>query len=244
HSGMNFSFSVINKYLCVLFLLAAGAFNASARVVYGLNVSEELLQKKAQQKLYEMLGSTKNSSKEIIVAVEKPHFFDDQTGTFFLILALIAAVAFFRQSNPIYFRNLFRAFRNPTLSARQLREPLEQNNIANLTLDLIFSFSLAFYLYFALRYLFPSIPLLQKGQLSTVGLLVVGILLIYFLRFVCLRFTGWVFGIPEIMEHYAFNIRLINKVEGILLIPFTIILAFGEGTWVQAALFISLVIIL
>ncbi len=41
-----------------------------------------------------------------------------------------------------------------------------------------------------------------------------------------LRFCGWLFGNEELIDAYVFILYLINKVLGILLAPFLVILAF------------------
>lgn len=241
---MNGIFYLIRTLTCTLALLALAVNSSHSRMLYGYHIPEEHLHQAALNHVDSLFsGQAGILSPTYIVAIEQPRIYHDQTASFFILLALVAAIAIFRQSNPIYFRNLFRAFRNPTLSARQLREPLEQNNIANLALDLFFSVSLGFYLFFALKYSFHPQSFSPYTRPVLIGVFIIAIIIIYLLRFFFLRFTGWAFGIQDIMSHYAFNIMLINKIMGIILLPFTFILAFGQGTWVQASLFISLIII-
>lgn len=244
HSAMKAIFSVIKTFLLTALLLTLPNPGCQARMLYGFLIPEDMLGKAAAQQFNQLFTTAAASNtSNYVVAIEKPHVYNDHTVEFFSLLFLVAIIAIFRQSNPVYFRNLFRAFRNPTLSARQLREPLEQNNIANLLLDLFFSVSLGCYIYFALNHLIGLQQITTYGQPIIIGLFILSIIGIYMARFLFLKFTGWAFDIQETMSHYSFNIFLVNKVLGIILLPFNFILAFGQGTWVQVALFISLIII-
>ena len=53
--------------------------------------------------------------------------------------------------------------------------------------------------------------------------------LIYLVKYCALKFTGWVTGLKEITNTYVFVIFLINKIIGIFLVPFIVILAFSEN---------------
>jgi hypothetical protein len=129
------------------------------------------------------------------------------------------------------------------LSARQLKDQISQNSAAGLAMDLVFCISMALYLYYVIAHL-------QHNNFTSKypdGIILLAVLLlfssIYVIRYLFLKFTGWVFNISEITDNYTFNVFLINKIMGILIIPFTVVLAFGQGAWVQVTLFLSLVFI-
>lgn len=240
----HFSLRQLIVILCLL-CCSLGAQPASARQLHGYTIPEEVLLLKAKEKVKkELAGHILLKKKDnYIVAIEQPHYFNNRAFDFFLIIGLIAFLGVFRAANPAYFRNLFRAFRNPTLSTRQLKEQLRQDSAASLTMDIIFCISIGIYVYFVMNHLYdrnilPDYP---------VGIIMLGFILlfivVYIFRFLFLKFTGWVFNITEITDNYTFNVFLINKILGIAIIPFTIILAFGEGAWVQVSLFLSFVVI-
>ena len=64
--------------------------------------------------------------------------------------------------------------------------------------------------------------------------------LIYFVKYCTLKFTGWVAGLTDITNIYVFIIFLINKIIGIFLVPFLVILSFSDAAIVKIAVIISL----
>lgn len=230
--------------LLILFFLAPASTKVDARMLYGYNIPEAVLTAKAKEKVkLELQQHPLLLSKERIDARLKLHKFKDRSSDFLLILALITFIGIFRAANPSYLRNLFRAFRNPTLSTRQLKEQLRQDSAASLTMDVIFCISLGLYLYFALGHIHNKKIIFDYPAIIIILGFIVLFMVIYAVRFLFLKFTGWVFHITEITDNYTFNVFLINKILGIVLIPFTVILAFGQGQWVQASLFLSFLVI-
>ncbi|MGF2411592.1 MAG: DUF4271 domain-containing protein, partial [Ferruginibacter sp.] len=67
--------------------------------------------------------------------------------------------------------------------------------------------------------------------------------LIYIAKFSTLKFTGWVTGYREATDAYIFIIFLICKIIGILLIPFTVFMAFADPAVAITSALISLFII-
>jgi hypothetical protein len=64
--------------------------------------------------------------------------------------------------------------------------------------------------------------------------------LIYLIKFSTLKFTGWVTGLSEVTNTYVFVIFLINKIIGIFLVPFIVVLSFSDIAIVKIAILISL----
>ncbi|KAA5537239.1 DUF4271 domain-containing protein [Taibaiella lutea] len=234
----------LTKYLLLLFSFLLCSVSVRSRVLYGYNIPEQVLEVRAKEQFKkDMAHNPILTAKTVTNAIERPHKTTDRSFDFLIILLLITAIAVFRFSNPTYFKNLFRAFRNQTLSARQLKDQISQNSAAGLAMDLVFCISMALYLYYAIAHLQHNNFISRYSD----GIILLAIVLlfsaVYVIRYLFLKFTGWVFNISEITDNYTFNVFLINKIMGILIIPFTIVLAFGQGAWVQAALFLSLVFI-
>ncbi|WP_118972072.1 DUF4271 domain-containing protein [Taibaiella koreensis] len=233
-------------FYCLLLLLCfcVPAPQAGARMLYGYNIPEQALESRTIERVkQDMARHPLLKPKERIDARIKLRPFRDRSSDFLMILTLIAFIGIFRLANPSYLRNLFRAFRNPTLSTRQLKEQLRQDSAASLTMDLIFCVSMGLYLYFTLNHIHNKNIILEYPVIVILLGFILLFVVIYVVRFLFLKFTGWVFNISEITDNYTFNVFLINKILGLALIPFTIILAFGQGQWVQASLFLSFLVI-
>lgn len=220
------------------------ALTTQGRMLYGYYIPEQTLELKARERVKaDLLKNPLLTEKPRVDARIKLHEFKDKSFDFLAIILLISFVGIFRMANPSYFRNLFRAFRNPTLNTRQFKEQLRQDSPASLTMDLIFCISLGLYLYYAINHIHNQQILSNYPGIVIILALILLLVVVYMVRFMFLKFTGWVFNISEITDNYTFNVFLINKILGIAIIPFTVILAFGAGQWVQASLFLSFVVI-
>jgi hypothetical protein len=50
----------------------------------------------------------------------------------------------------------------------------------------------------------------------------------YSVKYFSLKITGWVFNMKEATDSYVFIVFVINKIIGIYLLPFLVLLAFAE----------------
>jgi hypothetical protein len=73
------------------------------------------------------------------------------------------------------------------------------------------------------------------------------IILVYLGKFVLLKSIGWVFNISRATDTYLFVIFLVNKVLGIFLLPFLLVLSFSgpvvreiavTASWLMLAIFL------
>lgn len=155
----------------------------------------------------------------------------------YLVAGVLLLLGIIRSSYLKYFNDMFRAFFNPTLSQRQLKDQLSQSPFPNFLLNFFFVISLGLYLYllmYRLDYPTGAIAwMLIPGLMLLVGI-------IYLVKFVVLRFCGWLFGNEELIDAYVFILYLINKVLGILLAPFLVVLAFGSPEMASICLYISI----
>jgi len=181
----------------------------------------------------------------IYLRPNKPRYFDlnmvrpfkDLDWLVYLVGGVVALLGIIRLTYLKYFSDLFRAFLNPTLSQRQLKDQLSQSPFPNFLLNAFFSVSLGVYLYLLMyrqQYIFNA-----DAWLLIPGLILL-VALIYGVKHVVLRFCGWLFGNNDLADAYIFILNLINKVLGILLVPFLVILAFCEPEIARAFLYISL----
>lgn len=164
----------------------------------------------------------------------------DNDAFFYLLSGLLLLLGIARVLYSRYFTNLFRVFFNTSLRQSQLTDQLLQARLPSLLFNLFFILCGGVYLYFLL---------LRKGWLeehnpwiliaASVGLLG----LLYTVKYCALKFTGWITGYKEQTNTYIFIVFLINKIIGIILLPFVILIAFASGTLINIALIVSLLVI-
>lgn len=145
---------------------------------------------------------------------------------FYLLVFLLILFAFLKRAFPKYFTDMFRLFFRTTLKHRQVREQLIQTPVPSLFLNVFFVIAGGFYVSF----------LLQHYEVNPVGnfwLLALycclGLAAAYFIKFIGLKVSGWLFNMEEVAESYIFIIFIINKMLGIMLLPFLVLLAFSSG---------------
>ncbi len=163
-----------------------------------------------------------------------------QDSFFYLLAALAALLGFFHFFYTRYFNNLFRVFFNASLRQNQLTDQLLQAKLPSLFFNILFVLSGGVYVYFLLLYYNWLLP--HRFWLM-VFYCTISLGMIYFIKFITLKFTGWITGYKEITNTYVFIIFLINKILGVLLIPFAVIIAFSIPTLVTVAVVISLLLI-
>ena len=161
----------------------------------------------------------------------------DKDSLFYLITGIVLLLAFFKYLYGRYFTNLFRVFFNTSLRQSQLTDQLLQAKLPSLVFNLFFAISGGVYLYILLLH-YQLINEENKWLMIFASITLLG--LIYFVKYCTLKFTGWVTGLTDITNIYVFIIFLINKIIGIFLVPFIVILSFSDAAIVKIAVIISL----
>ncbi len=226
----------------IIILLTATA--AQAKVLpakYGLTSfpdSATLEHKLTERASAMVMNHSMMTAQKVISDIELPHAMKSQTADFYLLLFLCLLLGFIRFMDTRYFLNLWRAFWNPTLSNRQLKEQLQGSGLPNLLMNIFFTFSGGAYIYYIVRFFTPYHTGVIPPSLLII-MLIAGTALVYLAKYAAVRFSGWAFRVEGITEHYLFNVFLINKVMGITLIPFIIVLAFADHQWAQQVVIIS-----
>jgi hypothetical protein len=169
--------------------------------------------------------------------VNKLRVYEDLDWLVYVMAGVVLLLGIIRLSYLKYFSDLFRAFLNPTLSQRQLKDQLSQSPFPNFLLNSYFVISLALYLYLLMyrqQYITSN-----TAWMAIPGLIAL-VAIVYGIKYVMLRFCGWLFGSAELADAYIFILYLINKVLGILLVPFLVILAFCTPELAKAFMYISI----
>lgn len=155
---------------------------------------------------------------------------------FYLLVTLLIIYGLLKLIFPKYFSDLFRLFFRTTIKQRQIKEQLMQTPLPSLLLNGFFVLSAGLYTSFMLQYF----------DLNTIGnfwLLLLyccaGISLIYFIKFAGLKISGWLFNMEEAADSYIFIVFVVNKMLGILLLPFLVLISFTGGELYGAGLVLS-----
>jgi hypothetical protein len=157
---------------------------------------------------------------------------------FYALLGILTIVAFIRVTFPKYFQSLFQLFLQTSFRQKQTKEQLLQDNLASLLMNLVFILSVGMFItLLASRYKWVHIDF-WPTYLYCCSLL----LIIYAVKYLFLRFSGWVFNVKPAADTYLFIVFLVNKVLGIISLPFVFILAFSVPKIVTVSLTVITII--
>lgn len=159
---------------------------------------------------------------------------------FYILLALLLFFAFLRFLFDRYFNNMFRVFFNTSLRQSQLTDQLLQAKQVSLLYNILFVLTGGLYIYFLLDH-FKWID--KAEPLAGIGICTFCLAVVYFIKYASLKFTGWVTGYDTAASTYLFIIFLINKILGVLLIPFVLVIAFSMQILHYPAVLVSLLLI-
>ena len=158
---------------------------------------------------------------------------------FYLLCALALILGLFKTFYRAYFHNIFRVFFNTSIRQSQLTDQLLQAKLPSFILNIFFSISAGIYVW--LMFKSYHAPKLFTAQ-WLLPFCIVGISAVYFIKFCVLKFIGWLSEMQQAANDYIFVIFLVNKIAGIVLVPFIILLAFAMPSWVSYLTTLSLLI--
>ncbi|MBL7713208.1 MAG: DUF4271 domain-containing protein [Chitinophagaceae bacterium] len=237
-------FIILFLFLCV----AAGpvAFRAQAKVnlsPYALSLDQPAVRQGAQQRFDSAMQRPFHSaSLKVTNYIARRHTTENNTLDFYLLLGLCAILGAIKTIHPKYFNDVWRAFINPTLGSRQLKDIIQAATFPNLLMNVYATTVLGTYVYYLVSFnvdwRFSGVP---SGAI--VSLLVAGSILMYSGKYLFVQFTGWAFNIRATSEQYNFNIFLVNKILGMMLLPFIVCFAFLDARWDTPLFIISIILI-
>ena len=173
--------------------------------------------------------------KEPIFEIEPERKAQGMELLFYVLTGLVAILAAIRLIYPKYIRNLFLLFMQTSIRQKQTREQLLQNNLASVLLNILFVLSAGLYTTLLIQY--KHWVDISFYQLLLYCLAILSI--VYLGKFLFLAFSGWVFNVPEATNAYTFIVFLVNKILGIVLIPFVLLITFSPLPIKQIAITIS-----
>ena len=191
----------------------------------------------SKRPVFELRNKLLNSNAEPVSFSVQFKKAGNKDSSFYLVAGMVLLLAFFKYFYSRYFTNMFRVFFNTSLRQSQLTDQLLQAKLPSLLFNIFFIISGGVYVYLLLLH-YQWIDNNNKWMMIIYSIAILG--LIYLIKFCTLKFTGWVTGLIEVTNTYVFVIFLINKIMGIFLAPFIIILSFSDSAIVKIAVIISL----
>ena len=166
--------------------------------------------------------------------------FENKDLLFYALIFLVAFTAFIRVTFGKYFQSLFQLFFQTSFRQKQTREQLLQDNLPSLLMNLLFVFSTGM--------LIALLAQMYKWVVIDFWWLVLYscslLCIVYFIKYIFLLFSGWVFNVKSSTDTYLFIVFLTNKVLGILCIPFCLIIAFSKVQIAAVAVSVLLCIVI
>jgi len=160
---------------------------------------------------------------------------------FYSIIALLLLFALIKNGFTRYIQDLFKIFFQTTVNQRQTKEQLTQSPLPSLLLNIFFLLSIGMFLALLLQYF-------GLGTSLNFWILylycIAGLVIIYLMKFISLKMVGWIFQVPDAVDSYIFIVFTTNKVIGMFLLPFLVLLAFTYGFVSEAAMNLSIFMVL
>jgi hypothetical protein len=160
---------------------------------------------------------------------------------FYLMLVLLLYFGLIKVLFEKYIDSIFLLFFRASLRKQQLREQLLQSPLPSLLLNILFVVSAGLYASFLINHYHIA----EQIEFPVLfALCSVSIVVLYAIKIVLLKLAGWIFNLSNAADIYIFIVFLVNKMMGILLLPFLIILSFSTNYDLnEVAATISLVMI-
>lgn len=176
-------------------------------------------------------------------AVRMPAIRHEERGKdvfFYVLLGLFFYFALIKTVFAKYLNNLVSIFLRITLRQQQLREQLLQSPLPSLFMNIFFLLTGGLYASLLLDYYkYQAHPNFWIQTLYCISILA----LIYLGKYMLLKFTGWVFNLSRATDTYIFIVFLVNKMLGLLLLPFLVLIAFYTGQAQQVFVTLSLILV-
>lgn len=170
----------------------------------------------------------------------EPHKAESKDSLFYLLVGILFYFALIRIFFEKYYSNLMTLFFRVSLRQAQIREQVLQTPLPSLLLNILFILTGGLYACFLLHFS-------QWGEDINFWLLyldcIAGLAVVYLGKFVILKFCGWVLNISRATDTYIFVVFLVNKMLGIFLLPFLILITFSSPEVREIVITISFVMI-
>ena len=160
---------------------------------------------------------------------------------FYLLLALFFYFALIKTLFSKYVNNLVAIFLRITLKQQQLREQLLQAPLPSMFLNVLFVLTGGLYTSLILDYF--QVKVVANFWLQTAWCILL-LTVIYSGKLIILKTVGWIFNISKATDTYIFIVFLVNKMLGIFLLPFLVLIVFEPADIKQLFVTLSLIFII
>ncbi|MEP7320228.1 MAG: DUF4271 domain-containing protein, partial [Panacibacter sp.] len=164
------------------------------------------------------------NGKKLQTMAGKPRVYKSNDHLFYILAGLVLLLALLRINFPKYFENIFSLSFQVKFRQTQTRDLLLQNSLPAFLFNVYFIFSAALFITLLAQY-FNWVTLDFWWLFLYITLILAGI---YLTKYLFINFSGWIFKAEQPAASYNFIVFLINKVLGIILIPFTVLFAFAD----------------
>jgi Domain of unknown function (DUF4271) len=159
---------------------------------------------------------------------------------FYLLVVMLFYFAVVKLFFGKYLGNLLTLFFRASMRQQQLREQVLQSPFPSLLLNNLFIFSGGMYGAFLLRFYHFGRP---DSFWIHFLYCTVALALLYLLKFLVLKMVGWIFNISRPAETYLFVVFMTNKIIGIFLLPFLVLISFSGPLITEIVITLSLIMI-
>jgi len=159
---------------------------------------------------------------------------------FYSMIALLIFFALIKNGFNRYMGDLFKTYFRTTVNPKQAKDQLLQSPLPSLLLNLFFVLSIGMFLALLLQYVKLG---LEFNFWWLYLYCVLGLISIYAVKFVSLKFFGWILQVSDSTDAYIFIVFTTNKIIGIALLPFLVMLSFTYGLVNEAAMSLSIMVV-
>lgn len=160
---------------------------------------------------------------------------------FYTLLFIVGIFGYVRFNFFSYLYSVKQAFFNINLSQQFFEEHAYSISPASFFLNLNTVLIYTLLIFLSIRY-FGRID--HIGDIGLASIVLAGVLMVGLSRYWSYRIAAHILPIKNTLLFYLFNIRIINYVMGIVLIPLLLILAFADNLYLQGTIWAILLVVL
>lgn len=160
-----------------------------------------------------------------------------QSWLFYLFLGLLFFIAFIRISYAKEFAELFAVFKPISINQQLFRDTLTGLKIASVWLNINFVVVVSIYVFLLSRYFH-----LYDGSTQFLLLIAVTVTVLLSIRYSLLKMAASLFPFKKEISFYHFNELQINRLTGLLILPFVTFMAFSPMPLSTYAFYLSILL--
>lgn len=152
----------------------------------------------------------------------------NQDWIFYVFALMFFILAYANTFFPSFVTKLIRAIINPSFLSSQSREQVFQSALLSISLNFIFYFSGAIFLYFLNN---NSKLLFELKWWQFISSVFLFLFIFYGVKYIFLIFLGWISNLKATINNYIFIVSLVNKIAGILMLVSSLLFVFSAPTF-------------